>query len=107
VFDHVNGDGGVKQVHFSGDVRFTVNPGDDFFVQATIDTFVDSRSQQLAAFADASHSFDMLFTQGDTSLLIPAATTPTALPEPTTALLTGMGVTGFAIAMRQRYRNRK
>ena len=61
----------------------------------------------LAALADASHSFDMLFTQGDTSLLIPAATTPNSVPEPTTALLTGMGATGCAIATRRRDRNRK
>jgi hypothetical protein len=106
VFDHVNGDGSEKQVHFTGDVRFTVNPGDDFFVQATLDTFVDSRSQQLAAFADASHTFDMSFTQGDTSLLIPAATTPgSSVPEPVTTTLFGIGLAAVGLTMRRRGRS--
>lgn len=106
MFDHVNGDGSEKQVHFTGDVRFTVNPGDDFFVQATLDTFVDSRSQQLAAFADASHTFDMSFTQGDTSLLIPAATTPgSSVPEPVTTTLFGIGLAAVGLTMRRRGRS--
>lgn len=104
VFDHVNGEGSEKQVHFTGDVQFTVNPGDDFFVQATLDTFVDSRSQQLAAFADASHTFDMQFTNGDTSLLIPAAAATSDVPEPVTTVLFGLGLAGVGLAMRRRRR---
>jgi hypothetical protein len=92
-FDHANGDGTERQVHLTGDVTFSVNPGDIFFVQATLDTFVDSRSQQLFAFADASHTLNMAFTQGDTSLLVPAGTTPlAAVPEPMSAFLIGTGV---------------
>jgi len=106
VFDHVNGDGGEKQVHFIGDVTFKVNPGEDFFVQATLDTFVDSRSQQLAADADAFHTFDMTFTQGDTSLLIPAATTPgSSVPEPVTTTLFGIGLAAVGLTMRRRGRS--
>jgi hypothetical protein len=76
-FDHVNGDGTQteRQVHYSGDVTFTANPGDIFFVQTTLDAFADSRSEQLEAFADAFHTLDMSFTQGDPSLLIPSVTT--------------------------------
>ncbi|HEY7302756.1 MAG TPA: PEP-CTERM sorting domain-containing protein [Bryobacteraceae bacterium] len=104
VFDHVNGDGSERQVHFTGEVTFTVNPGDDFFVQATLDTFVDSRSQQLAADADASHTFDMSFTQGDASLLIPAAPATSDVPEPVTTTLFGIGLAGVGLAMRRRGR---
>lgn len=105
VFDHVNGDGGGKQVHFTGDVTFTVKPGDDFFVQATLDTFVDSRSQQLAAFANAFHTFDMSFTQGDTSLLIPAAPATSDVPEPVTTTLFGIGLAAVGLTMRRRGRS--
>ena len=104
VFDHVNGDGSEKQVHFTGDVTFTVNPGDDFFIQATLDTFVDSRSQQLEAFADASHTFDMQFTSGDTSLLIPAAPATSDVPEPVPTGLFGIGLAGLGLALRRRRR---
>lgn len=104
-FDHVNGDGTEteRQVHYSGDVTFTANPGDTFFVQTTLDAFADSRSQQLKAFADAFHTLDMSFTQGDPSLLIPATTTPvSAVPEPATIFLTGTGVAALLIAARRR-----
>ncbi len=106
-FDHVNGDGDinghVSPVHLTGDVTFTVNPGDNFFVQSTIDVFADSRSQQLAALADAFHTLDMSFTQGDTSLLIAAGpATASGVPEPTTALLTGLGLAAVVIATRRR-----
>jgi hypothetical protein len=101
-FDHVNSDGSAKQVHFFGEATFTLNPGDDFFVQATLDTFVDSRSQQLAATADASHTLEMVFTQGDTSLLVPAATPLSAVPEPGTGLATGIGVVAVFAAARRR-----
>jgi hypothetical protein len=104
VVGDVNGDGGVRQVHFTGEVTFTVKPGDDFFVQATLDTFVDSRSQQLAADADASHTFDMSFTQGDASLLIPAAPATSDVPEPVTTTLFGIGLAGVGLAMRRRGR---
>ena len=36
-----------------------------FLVEATLDAFVDSRSQQLSAVPDAFHTLDMGFTQGD------------------------------------------
>ena len=95
-FDHVNGDGTEKPVHLNGSVTFSVNPGDSFFVKATLDVFADSRSQDLVAIADASHTLAMGFTQGDTSLLVPAATTPaaTAAPEPGSILLMGIGGIG-------------
>jgi len=104
-FDHVNGDGTEteRQVHFTGEVTFTVNPGDNIFVQTTLDAFADSRSQQLVALADAFHTLDMSFTQGDPSLLIPAATTPVSgVPEPATTFLTGIGVAGMVIAAYRR-----
>jgi hypothetical protein len=91
-FDHASGDGTVKPVHLSGDVTFTLNPGDVIFVQATLEAITDSRSQQLPASADASHTLDMLFTQGDTSLLIPAATdVGSSAPEPGTTVLISIG----------------
>ncbi len=102
-FDHANGDGTEKPVHLSGNVSFSVNPGDTLFVQATLDVFADSRSQSIFASADASHTLGMEFTQGDASLLIPAGTAPTsATPEPATTFLTGAGVAGLFIAMRRR-----
>ncbi len=100
-FDHVNGDGSEKQVHLLGSVRFMVNPGDTFFVQSTLDNFVDSRSQQMAAFADASHTLTMQFTEGDTSLVISAATPPDAsVPEPAAIFLIGTGLAGLAFGKR-------
>jgi hypothetical protein len=102
-FDHVNGDGTEKPVHLSGNVTFTANPGDIFFFQATLDAFADSRSQQLTAVADASHTLEMAFTQGDTSLLIPAGTSSAStVPEPGTSLLTAMGAAALVIGMRYR-----
>jgi PEP-CTERM motif len=100
-FGHANGDGTEKQVHLIGDVRFTVNPGDTFFVQSTLDDFVDSRSQQLAASADASHTLTMQFTEGDTSLLIPAAVpTDASVPEPGVIFLAGAGLISVVLARR-------
>jgi len=100
-FDHVNGDGTDKAVHFSGNVTFTVNPGDNIFVQATLDAFADSRSQQLFASADALHTLSMSFTQGDTSLLIPASTS--AVPEPSAGVLSAIGVAAvFLGSLRRR-----
>ena len=91
-FDHANGDTTEKPVHLTGTVTFPVNPGDDVFVQATLEAIVDSRSLALFGSADASHTLDMSFTQGDTSLLIPAATTPSAgVPEPANIVLTTFG----------------
>lgn len=102
-FDHENGDGTEKQVHLSGSVTFSLNPGDSFFVQATLDTFADSRSQSLSALADASHSLGMSFTEGDTSLLVPDAVAPSSsVPEPSSLLLTTAGVAGLLIAGRRR-----
>jgi hypothetical protein len=101
-FDHVNGDGTEKPVHLNGSVTFTVNPGDTIFVQGTLDSFVDSRSQQLEAVADASHTLDMSFTQGDTSLLIPAAVAASAeTPEPISIALFGVGLIGVSLAVRR------
>lgn len=101
-FDHVNGDGTVKPAHLTGNVTFSVNPGDVFFVQATLDAFVDARSQQLFASADAAHTLGMSFTQGDASLLVPAATTPAAVaPEPASIFLAGIGGT-FLTGMARR-----
>jgi hypothetical protein len=102
-FNHVNADGTEKQVHFFDDVTFTVNPGNTFFVRTTLDVFGDSRSQQLVASADAFNTLEMIFTQGDTSLLIRAATTPVSgVPEPTITSLTGIGVAGMVIAAYRR-----
>jgi len=104
-FDHVNGDGTetLRPVHLNGSVTFTVNPGDFFYVKATMDVYADSRSQSLDAIADASHTLSMGFTQGDTSLLVPTAVTPAAAsaPEPGSILLMGAGI-GLAVAMRRR-----
>jgi hypothetical protein len=102
-FDHANGDGTVKPVHLTGDVTFSVNPGDVVFLQATLDVFADARSQQLFALADASHTLTMNFTQGDPSLLTPAITTPASgVPEPAGVLLMGTGLVALAIAGRRR-----
>ncbi len=103
-FDHANGDGTEKPVHFNGSVTFTVNPGDTIFVQSTLDAFVDSRSQQLPAVADAAHTLDMSFTKGDTSLLIPAVTPDSNVPEPVTTALFGIGLAGVGLALRRRRR---
>jgi hypothetical protein len=97
-FDHANGDGTQKPVHLSGSVTFAINPGDSFYVQSTLDAYADSRSQSMFALADASHTLTMNFTQGDTSLLTPAA----AVPEPRGTFLTGMGIAGLVIAVRRR-----
>ena len=106
-FDHVNGDGTEKPVHLTGNVTFPVNPGDIVFVQATLDAFVDSRSQQLFASADASHTLAMSFTQGDASLLIPAATTAASdVPEPASTFLAGIGGMGL-LWLLARARNRQ
>jgi len=102
-FDHQNGDGTEKPVHLSGNVTFAVNPGDIFFVQATLEAIADARSQSLPASADASHTLGMSFIQGDTSLLIPAATTPdSSVPEPASLFPTAIGVAVLVIAKRRR-----
>ncbi|MGC4054433.1 MAG: PEP-CTERM sorting domain-containing protein [Paludibaculum sp.] len=97
-FDHVNGDGTEKPVHLTGDVSFTVNPGDTFFLQATLDIFVDSRSQSMFASADALHTLAMSFTQGDPSLLIPAGSSTAAeVPEPGSMALVVLGLVGLGV----------
>jgi hypothetical protein len=102
-FGHVNGDGTERQVHFLGDVTFTLNPGDAIFVQTTLDAFADSRSQELVAFADAFHTLDMSFIQGDPSLLTPAATPPvSAVPEPATTSLVVIEVVALLITTHRR-----
>jgi hypothetical protein len=100
-FDSANGDATDKLVHLTGSVTFNVNPGEIFYVQATLSAFADSRSQQLFASADASHTLTMSFSQGNTSLLVPAAAGPAAdAPEPGGALLPGIGLVLVVAACR-------
>jgi hypothetical protein len=104
-FDHANGNGTELPVHLTGDVTFIVNPGDQFFVQATLESIVDSRSGQLPAVADASHTLGMQFTEGDTSLLTPAAEAVADAPESLTMSLLGIGLACVGLATRRRRRS--
>jgi hypothetical protein len=102
-FDHANGNLTELPVHLTGDVTFTVNPGDSFFVQATLEAIIDSRSGSVFASADAAHTLAMQFTQGDTSLLTPAAVAASSdAPEPVTTTLLGIGLAVAGLAMRRR-----
>jgi hypothetical protein len=101
-FDHLNGNDTELPVHLTGDVTFTVNPGDVFFVQATLTAIADSRSDDLFSLADASHTMDMQFTQGDTSLLIPAVVATADAPEPVSMTLFGSGLAILGLVMRRR-----
>ncbi len=105
-FDHKNGIGATLiPVDLSGTVTFTVNPGDSFYVQATLTAITDSRSADMFASADASNTLAMQFTQGDTSLLTPGSAAASPVPEPAPIALLGIGLSSASVLGRRRRRD--
>ena len=73
---------------------FTANPGDDIFIWMQLET-----KSERGAIVDATSTFEMSFSDGNTALLDETITTAT-VPLPATLWLFGAGLVGLRIAHR-------
>jgi hypothetical protein len=89
---------GTHDFALAGSVTFTVQPGDVFFVSASLFAIADS-SHEVVGSVNALHTLELEFTGGDTSLLTPEAA---AVPEPSTAalVLAGLALGGGVLRRR-------
>lgn len=85
-------------------VSFTMNPGDNFYVLASLFAQVDPFGD---GWADAMNTMTASFTAGDVNLLTPTILTgvppATVVPEPSTIALMATGLVAVAIVRRRRH----
>lgn len=75
---------------------FTANPGDDIFIWMQLET-----KSERGAVVDATSTFKMSFSAGNTTLL-DETITPASVPLPSSLWLLGAGLAGLRIARRVR-----
>jgi hypothetical protein len=86
----ISGNGTFSPFHIEGTIYlYDIHPGDSFSVSAFLAASSSTFDLTLPGAVDAWNTMHVSFTQGDTSLLIPAST---AAPEPGTVLLAAVGL---------------
>lgn len=96
--DRISVNGSAHTFRQSGSVSITVDPGDAYYLVASLSAQVSIGGQGIA---DAGQTLTIAFTAGDTTQLVPLLS---PVPEPATYAQLGVGLTLICLMLRRRRR---